>query len=284
MMAAAQHQEQINHITGDVHYLVLGLCQKQTVLTVHDCASLERLRGWRLLVFRKLWYEWPIRRAALVTVISESTRCELLRHVRCDPTKIRVVVNCVSNDFLPSPRPFNESNPEILHLGTATNKNLERLVVALKGLACRLHIIGRLTPTHKEALERYKVSYVNTPRATDRELVMAFQRCDLVAFVSTYEGFGLPIVEANATGRPVVTSNLLSMPEVAGNAACLVDPFDVESIRLGVLRVWNDAHYRQKLVDAGFANVKRFSVDAVAAEYAAIYKELAARGKTVGSN
>jgi hypothetical protein len=64
------------------------------------------------------------------------------------------------------------------------------------------------------------------------------------------------------------------MPEVAGNAACLVDPFDVSAIRKGVLRVWQDATYRQDLIDAGFKNVKRFEARAIAAQYAALYEEL----------
>jgi glycosyltransferase involved in cell wall biosynthesis len=276
---AARHQGQVNHVTGDSHYLALGLEPRRTLLTIHDCASLERLRGWRRRVFKWLWFDLPIRRSALVTVISKATQRELLRHVRCDDRKIRVVPDCVGNEFIPSPKTFNEAEPEILHLGTAANKNLERLAQALAGLSCRLNILGRLQDEQETMLQRSGIRYSNTPCATDAELVQAFRNCDLVAFVSTYEGFGLPIVEANATGRPVVTSNLLSMPEVAGEAACLVDPFDVAAIRNGILRVWRDGAYRQGLTEAGFQNVKRFTAEAVAAEYAALYRELAENQK-----
>jgi glycosyltransferase involved in cell wall biosynthesis len=98
--------------------------------------------------------------------------------------------------------------------------------------------------------------------------------CDLLVFASTFEGFGLPIVEAQATGRPVVTSNIMSMPEVAGDAACLVDPFNVSSIREGVLKVINDSDYRNALVKAGFENVKRFQPEQIARQYAELYHEL----------
>lgn len=276
LLDAARHQAQVNHITGDVHYLALGLHKRRTLLTIHDCASLERLRGVRRTVFKWFWFDLPIRRSALVSVISESTRQELLRSVHCPPAKIRVVHNCLTGELVPSPKPFNEAEPAILHLGTAANKNLERLARALAGLPCRLNIIGALSAEQRDLLEQCKIRHANLPSATDLEVLHAFQSCDLVAFVSTYEGFGLPIIEANAIGRPVVTSNILSMPEVAGPAACLVDPFEVDSIRQGILRVWHDAGYRQTLVAAGFENIKRFQPAAIAAQYAALYEELAA--------
>jgi glycosyltransferase involved in cell wall biosynthesis len=278
MMDAAKHQTQINHITGDVHYLALALDQRRTLLTIHDCAALERLRGLRRAVFKLLWFTLPIWRSRLVTVISESTRRELLRHTSCNPEKIRVVQNCVDGEFVPAPKPFNAAEPEILHLGTGANKNLERLAQALAGLPCRLNILGQLSRLQEQLLERGKIRYTNIPQATDAEVLRAFQNCDLVAFISTYEGFGLPIIEANAVGRPVVTSNILSMPEVAGEAACLVDPFDVTAIREGILRVWKDAAYRDNLIQAGFENVKRFTPKAIAEQYAALYRELAKQG------
>ncbi len=87
----------------------------------------------------------------------------------------------------------------------------------------------------------------------------------MLVFVSTYEGFGLPILEAQAMGRPVVTSNIMSMPEVAGDGACLVDPCDVTILHQVLLRVINDSSYRNTLVRNGFENVKRFRSKKIAA-------------------
>jgi glycosyltransferase involved in cell wall biosynthesis len=84
----------------------------------------------------------------------------------------------------------------------------------------------------------------------------------------------MPITEANAIGRPVVTSRIEPMVSVAGGAACLVDPYDPMSIRSGILRVIEDRHYREVLVRLGFENAKRFSAEAVAQSYMAVYREL----------
>jgi glycosyltransferase involved in cell wall biosynthesis len=90
----------------------------------------------------------------------------------------------------------------------------------------------------------------------------------------------MPILEANTVGRPVVTSSAASMPETAGDAAALVDPSDVESIRAAFERVFNDEAYRSQLVEAGFANAKRFGPAASADAFAAIYERLGTGGKT----
>lgn len=277
MVAAARHQADVNHVTGDVHYLALALRGPSTLLTIHDCVSLERLRGLKRALFRWFWYVLPIRHAQIVSTVSEATKREVLRHARCNPDKIRVVRNCVRSEFVPDFKAFNVSNPLILQVGTGANKNLERVVEALAGSKCRMNILGALSDTQKSLLGERGIRYSNLPVATDVQVLEAYKACDMVVFASTYEGFGLPIIEANATGRPVVTANVLSMPEVAGAAACLVDPFDVASLRQGIVRVIEDGSFRQSLIEAGFENAKRFSAKSVTAEYVRLYRELMRR-------
>jgi glycosyltransferase involved in cell wall biosynthesis len=89
----------------------------------------------------------------------------------------------------------------------------------------------------------------------------------------------MPIIEAQWVERPVVTSNCSSMPEVAGAAACLVDPFDVGSIRAGILRVINDEPYRERLIELGRENRERFSLAQVAHQYGALYERVMAGAK-----
>lgn len=274
ILRAWRYQGDVNHVTGDVHFLTYLLNRRRTILTILDCVNLERLHGvkrWFLWLF---WYWLPEKRCAVITVISEATRQQVLRHLRCDPDKVRMIYCNVSEEFQPAPKPFNATRPRLLQIGTTPNKNLERVAAALAGLDCELTIIGRLSEEQIGALNQHKVSYDNLVDLSRAALVQQYQRCDLLIFASTYEGFGLPIVEANAVGRPVVTSNLWSMPEVAGTAACLVDPFNVASIRAGICRVIEDADYRNQLVASGYENVKRFQIETTAAQYAQLYRSL----------
>ena len=96
----------------------------------------------------------------------------------------------------------------------------------------------------------------------------------MLVFASTYEGFGMPIVEANAVGRAVVAGNVCSTPEVASDAACLVDPFQVDSIRRGIQRVIQHRTYRETLIRNGLYNARRFTAKAIASQYLQIYLEV----------
>ena len=137
-----------------------------------------------------------------------------------------------------------------------------------------MEIVGDLNPEQKQALAKFGVNYSNSGCLTDAEIVEKYRAADIVEFCSMYEGFGMPIIEANATGRPVVTGSIEPMASVAGGAACLVDPYDPISIRSGILRVFEDRPYREELVRLGFENARRFSAEAVAQSYVALYREL----------
>lgn len=267
-------QGDVNHVTGDVHFLTMLLARDRTLLTIHDCVTLRERRGLRRWLIWLFWFWLPVRRCGLVSVVSDATRRQVIDATHCPPEKVRMVGAPVPDDFVPSPRQFRTTCPRILHVGTKANKNLARHVEALKGLSCTLVIVGRLSDAQRRMLDGSGIAYENLTALPPDAVVRAYVESDLLLFASTYEGFGLPIVEAQAVGRPVVTANVWSMPEVSGGAACLVDPYDVGSIRAGVVRVIGDEAYRTALVAAGLANVERFRPRAVAEAYAALYREL----------
>lgn len=272
---ARKRSGNVNHITGDVHFLALGLRSKQTVLTIHDLEMLHRLTGVRRSLIKMFWFSLPVRRVAKVTVISNSTKASLIKIVGCDDEKIHVVPDAVDEMFRPSPRSFVENCPTVLHIGTNHNKNLERLCQALTGLNVKLHIVGRLSPEQMVWIQSNRIHLINSYDLSTDQIIEAYDSADIVSLVSLHEGFGMPILEAQWIERPVVTSNVSSMPEVAGDGACLVDPLNVASIRNGFKRVIDDAAFRNRLIDAGRVNRSRFSLSAVARMYISLYEQVA---------
>ena len=107
-----------------------------------------------------------------------------------------------------------------------------------------------------------------------QDIINLYKIADIVTFVSKYEGFGVPILEAQATGRPVITSNLSPMKEVAGKGAIFVDPYNVEDIRVAVKTIIFDAEFRQKLVKQSLENVKKYSAKSIAEKYIQLYKQI----------
>lgn len=274
--SAALHQGDLNHITGDINFASLFLSRKRTLLTILDTGVMDGKRGMRKVILDWLWFRMPAKSAKLITTISESAKKDILEYVGVPSEKIRVIPVAVSPNFKWAPKEFNASCPRILQVGTKANKNLARLISALAGLSCKLQIIGPLTDTLRNQLHANNIDYENWTNLAISDVVKKYQQCDLLTFCSTYEGFGMPIIEANAVGRVVVTSNVSSMPEVAGDAACFVNPFDIASIREGINKVIHQPEYRQTLVKNGKGNAKRFNADVIANQYLALYQELSA--------
>ncbi|WP_237095995.1 glycosyltransferase [Nereida sp. MMG025] len=264
----------INHISGDIQFVALALPKKNTILTIHDIERLRHLNGFRGWIYKKLWFEWPMKRVAQVTTISEKTRSDLVEIVGFDRQKIEVIHNPISTAFVPNGAPFNSSNPRILHIGTRENKNLERVIEAVSTLPCTLVIIGHLSDAQRGLLAQHDVVFDNHFDLTDEEIVAQYQSCDMVAFPSLFEGFGLVAVEGQACAKPVVTSFGSPFDEVVGQTACLVDPKDVMSIRNGIQKVIEDTAFRDDLISLGLKNAKRFSPDVVARQYEQIYTKI----------
>jgi glycosyltransferase involved in cell wall biosynthesis len=271
---ASLKQGDVNHVTGDVHFLTLFLKKKRTVVTIHDCVFMKHPSYVARFIFKWFWLRLPAWRASIITVVSQTTKDEVLKYVKCDEKKIRIAPVFISEKFKSSPKAFNVIKPTILHIGVSPNKNLERLIEALNGLACKLVIVGKLNALHKELLKKNRIDFTNSYNIAEEEVIHLFEECDMLAFVSTYEGFGMPILEAQTVGRPVVTANISSMPEVAADGACFVDPFNVNAIRFGIEKIINDENYRADIVKKGWENIKRYSVHATASRYARLYEEL----------
>ncbi|MCD6419940.1 MAG: glycosyltransferase family 4 protein, partial [Synergistetes bacterium] len=113
-----------------------------------------------------------------------------------------------------------------------------------------------------------------TGYVSDEELVKWYNRAQVFVLPSKFEGFGLPPLEAMACGTPVIVSNVASLPEVCGDAAYYVDPYDVEDIALGIRTVLSDENLQKELVRKGFERVKLFSWEKTAKQILEVFEEV----------
>lgn len=282
IFASGANQGTINHITGDIHYVSLGMKKRNTILTIHDCVFLTKYNKWNLKywMFKFFWYQLPMWRANTVTVISEKTKRELVKLTGVNTDKVQVVPNFFDPRFEFVPKKFNAEKPRILQIGTKDNKNIQNLAVALKGLNCELHIIGSLDVDTQLVLQENKIDFKTHTNLSFDELKQQYELCDMVVFASTYEGFGLPILEACAVGRPLVTSRISPMDEIADDAACKVNPYNVLDIRRGILNVIENETYRDQLINNGWKMRYKYSINNITEKYTDLYEQVAAQPAT----
>ncbi|MCC6724503.1 MAG: glycosyltransferase family 4 protein [Saprospiraceae bacterium] len=269
---AVKNRSNINHVTGDVHYLAIFL--PNCVLTIHDCGNPEQFLYFKRIFYKLIWLWLPAHRAKIITVVSEKTKQDVIKYTGVRDDKIVVIPNFIDEKFKFSPKEFNSEKPIFLHIGITPNKNLERVAVALMGVHCELRVIGKLSEAQEDVLKKANIAYSFTFSLTIDQVVEEYKNCDAVIFASTYEGFGLPILEAQTVGRPIVTSNIDPMEKIAGNAAILVNPLEVSDIRRGINELITDGDRRMQIVLNGIENSKKYSIAQAISSLTTIYQSI----------
>jgi len=264
----------IYHVTGDIHYTVLALPAKKTILTVHDSVFLRETRGVKKVFFKWIFLKLPVRKSRYVTTISEKSKQEIIRYTHCNPDKVFVIPNPVNRHIYFSKKEFNAENPRLLFIGSTPNKNLNRIIHALTVIPCTLEIVGQIPENHLLLLKKNNIRCNQYSGLSEAEMADKYAAADIILFPSLYEGFGLPILEGQKAGRVVLTSNIPPMTEVAGGGACLVDPYDEQSIRLGLLKLIKDDDYRDQLIKKGFENIVQYDVQKIADQYLELYERI----------
>lgn len=260
----------IYHITGEVYFVTPFFPKNKVILTVHDCIDLETMRGLKKAVRWLFWYYIPFRHCKYIACISHKVCQEIEQRFPFTKGKVVYAPNPIDDSYTRVEK-FFPDEPRILIVGTRTNKNVERIIESVKGINCSLFIIGVLEEQQKMLLAQYHIKYQNVYHISNEQVRQAYCDCDLLCFPSTYEGFGRPIIEANAIGRPVITSNLQPMVEVGSDAALYVNPYDVEDIRNGILKLIYDKELRNKLVENGYKNAEKYSAKHIADIYMELY-------------
>jgi len=278
-MSAKSAASTINHITGDVNFLALGLIGRKTILTIHDLGHYGTLRKrskLQFLVYKVFWLQLPLKCVSRVTVISNFTKQALISNFHYPENKISVIGDPVKQVFVHAPKNALNEIPRILHIGTSKHKNIDGLFEAVKGMKVHLDIVAMLDDGMRQKLKEYNIAYTEYGRITDEELNERYTQCDFLYFASFYEGFGMPIIEAQFVGRPVITSNLGAMKEVAADTALLVDPHNIAEIKAAIQLLSTDKTVYDHYVALGLENVKKYDCGYIAEQYLALYEELAA--------
>jgi glycosyltransferase involved in cell wall biosynthesis len=235
------------------------------------------LRGLKRLLYQWLWFKLPCWKAARITTISDATQAVLTRLVGSFKGKTIVIDNCIPAFIEPTPKVFNSASPCILQIGTGPHKNLDRLIEAVAGLVCELKIVGNPSEKDRRELMERQIPHSIESDVTDARIKEIYHEVDILFFASRHEGFGLPILEAQAAGIPVITSDRYSMPWVAGvGGALIVEPESPEEIRRAVEAICRDTSRRHEMLLRGKINVERFKPPKVARAYIQLYESFGA--------
>jgi glycosyltransferase involved in cell wall biosynthesis len=284
------------------HYVLPPLTPCRAVVTIHDCIHLRfpqylPSRIGYAYARASLWT--ATHRAARVITVSEASKRDILRYFRVPESRIDVIYNAIDDRFWEPPaaedmervrQRYQLNAPFILYAGNIKpHKNLERLIEAFhllrhdEGLKdVQLLIIGDeiskyamlRRAVHRHKLHKHVRFFGFVPHQT---LAALYRLADVFVFPSLYEGFGLPPLEAMASGTPVITSNVSSLPEVVGVAALMIDPYEPAAIADAIRRVLAEPDLRATLRARGLARARQFSWERSIKRVREIYDEVLAR-------
>jgi glycosyltransferase involved in cell wall biosynthesis len=262
------------------HILPFG-APLNSVVAIHG-SEYEYFPQYYPILFR--WYlcwstKRAVKKAQRIIAVSESTRQDLIKFYGCRPEKIKVVhhgaqtqnskLKTQNHNLKPKTKNLEIKKPYILYLGRVeTKKNIHGILAAYKilkekyGMPHQLVLAGGPGFGYeilRRALRACSGDIKETGYVSEVEKWQLLANADLFLFPSFYEGFGLPVLEAQAMGVPVITSYNSSLPEVAGDGAVFINPENPEQIAEATNKIFEDRQFRDKIVKAGHDNIKRFS-------------------------
>lgn len=275
------------------------------ITTIHDLIPIVHPESMKFKDYIYWNFIFPIylKKADRIICSSKSTQNDLLSKFNVNEDKIILVYLGISNNFKTQTKKdsyesihqfFKKTNITITDIEDmnillsvnilSPRKNIARTIEAFDICAetdpkLILFIVGKkgwsydqIFNTYRKTKNKKRIFFMDY--IEERVLISFYNIAKVFAYPSLYEGFGLPILEAQACGCPVITSNVSSMPEVAGESAILVDPYNVEEIASAIHKVSLDKNLRDNLIQKGFENCKRFSWKKCAEETLKVYEEV----------
>ncbi|PID56530.1 hypothetical protein CSB45_10910 [candidate division KSB3 bacterium] len=257
-------------------HMLLRAHKINTILDLgHFDKELRAYRFWDTL-YAKAFMKFSCRLAWKTVAISHNTKRDLIQILQIPSEKIEVIHLGIEEKFRKETRnhavlkKYHVQVPFLFYNGSISpRKNMMRVLQAFgqlqENIPHTLYITGSLT-WGAEAIYAYIEQHLRervkiVGFLEEEELIAFYGAADLFLYPSLFEGFGLPILEAQSCGCPVLTSNTTACPEVAGAGAHLVDPYSIEEIRAGIIKILKEEGYRQQLVEKGFHNTRRFGWD-----------------------
>ncbi len=235
------------------------------IFTVHDLMHLFYYTKFHRIYYRQFIARLAKRAKTIITV-SEFSRQQMVDLLNIDPSLIKVIYNGVDQKFLDNTEKHPCERPYLLYVGNRRiNKNIPAMLVAFAQAKIPKEFIFVLTgnPDPNLIVLISKLRITNRVRflgfVKEPDLPKLYKGAYATLFVSLMEGFGLPVIESMASGTPVLTSSESSLPEIAGDAALCVDPYDVEAITEGINRLVNDGDLYGGLVEKGLKRAGEFS-------------------------
>ena len=280
------------------HYVLPAAINCNSVVTIHDCIHLmfpQYLPNRMAYAYARAQMWTAAHRSDCILTVSDASKRDILHLFNITPEKIVVVYNAIDAHFSVTPPPdavtrvrerYQLDHRFVLYVGNIKpHKNLVRLIEAFSELRTgeledvKLLIIGdeiSKLPALRHAVHRHKLhkhvrflGYV-----PDDQLAVLYRLAAVFIFPSLYEGFGLPPLEAMASGTPVVVSNVSSLPEVVGDAAVLVDPHDIDSIVDGLRSVLTNPARAEDMRRKGLERAREFSWERSVARTLEVYKRI----------
>jgi len=258
----------------------------KTALVVHDLAYLhfpDQIPSVHLKYYQRYMPKF-LKRADVIIAISEATKVDILRLLPKAESKIQVVHNGVRNDFRPLSIAeqqsvklhFSQGKDYFLFIGALhPRKNIGRIIQAFNIFKQsyktdqKLILCGRFA-WHYDAIQKlidasaFNNDIIHLNHVGSEEILRLTGGATALLYPSLFEGFGLPILEGFRSGVPVITSNLSSMPEVAGDAALLVDPFSVQAIASSMKTIHDDKNISKQLIAKGLERASQFNWETTA--------------------
>ena len=278
-------------------YIVPPRISGKVMTTVHDmtCVRYPEMMDQKNLRRIRSDLEYSLERSARILAVSEFSRREIIELLHVPAEKVSVVYNAPSMggetaDFEAVAEKYQLYGPYILYVGTIEpRKNLTRLLRAFRllkreqGVEHKLVLAGGSGWNNREIYRMAESlpcagDVIFTGYVSEAEKNVLYRQAEAFVFPSLYEGFGIPVLEAQSCGVPVLTSGCYSLPEVGGKGALYADPYDESSIAEGLWKLLADRELAEELVRSGYENVKRFSWEQSAERLRKIIEEEVGHG------